>query len=170
MPKLAKSSYPEYYEVYIAQVSHEKDLIENLIETKENALTFLKSIPSNKENFANEPGKWTIKEVLQHCIDTERIFNMRALCFARNDQSALPGFEQAEYAQHAHVSERSFSLMIDEFETLRNSSIFLFESFTDEALGRIGTASNTKISVEAIGYILSGHITHHLAIIQDRYL
>ena len=131
---------------------------------------FFKAIPKEKLNFSYAPDKWTIKEVLQHIIDTERIFAYRALRFARNDQTSLPGFEVEDYIPPAKVYERPLEKMIREYTSLRIANIALFESFDDDMLQRSGIASDNKISVRVIGFKFIGHEIHHLRIIEERYL
>lgn len=115
-------------------------------------------------------GKWTLKQLIQHMTDAERIFQYRALRFARNDQTSLPGFEQDDYAEVAEVMHRQISDLLDEFRTVRQSSIVLFRNLSDEALLRTGMASGNQLSVLGVGFLIVGHQLHHLKIIRDRYL
>ena len=123
-----------------------------------------------KEDYRYAEGKWTIKELMQHIIDTERIFNYRALRFARNDELALQGFEQDDYNDVAQANSRDFKSILNEFNALRISTIMMYQSFTDEMLKRIGTASNSPMSVRALGYLSAGHTGHHIRVFQERYL
>ena len=111
-----------------------------------------------------------MKELIQHIIDTERVFSYRALCFARNDNTSLPGFDQDVFVENDNANDRNYYDLLNEMEVLRKSSIQLFKSFSDEALLRVGVASNNKMSVRALGYLFSGHQMHHLNIIKERYL
>jgi hypothetical protein len=115
------------------------------------------------------PGKWTIKDVLQHIIDTERIFAYRALRFARHDKTLLPGFEENDFAHAAEANTRSLDALLEELTTLRQSTLQLFRSFTGDMLLRTGTAFKSDISVLAIGYTLAGHQLHHLNVLEERY-
>ena len=130
----------------------------------------MSNLPEEKEEYRYSEGKWTIKELMQHSIDTERIFNYRALRFARNDQTALQGFEQDTFNDVANANSRSFQEILYEFYLLRMSTIAMYQSFDEEALKRIGTASESPMSVRALGYLTAGHLQHHLRIFQERYL
>jgi hypothetical protein len=116
------------------------------------------------------PNKWTIKQIIQHLIDTERIFQYRALRFARHDETVLPGFDEELFAQHAPVAHRTIEDLLDEFELVRKSSILLYASFDGEALDREGSSYNSTLTVGSTAYILGGHIVHHLSVIKERYL
>lgn len=115
------------------------------------------------------PGKWTTKDILQHLIDTERIFAYRALSFARGDSTILPGFEEDSYAANAHTNLRTLDDLFDEMQLVRNSTIAMYNHFTDEMMMREGTSSKKRISVLAIGFIIAGHAIHHRNIIKERY-
>ena len=115
-------------------------------------------------------GKWTIKELVQHIIDAERVLSYRALRFARRDATDLAGFEEDDYVKNSNGDTRDYNDLLVEFSAVRNATILLFNSFTDEALQRIGSASGSIISVRALGFIISGHLQHHLTIIKERYI
>ncbi|GAA4415504.1 DinB family protein [Nibrella viscosa] len=115
------------------------------------------------------PGKWTVKDILQHCIDTERILSYRALRFARNDQTPLPGFDEESFAQYTTAGERTISDLLEEFSTVRASSLALYRNFTDEMLHREGICFNKKLSVLALGFVITGHPIHHLKVLKERY-
>ena len=116
------------------------------------------------------PGKWTIRDIIQHCIDTERIMSYRALRFARNDQTPLPGFEENDYAQNTLASERTLEDLLDEYEIVRAATLAQFQNFNEEMLQRSGTASASVISAGALGFMVVGHAIHHKHVIQQRYL
>ena len=116
------------------------------------------------------PGKWTLNEVMQHIIDTERIMSYRALCFARGEGKSLPGFDENAYAALSDANDRSIASLYKEWLALRKSSIYLFESFSKEAMMRSGTANDNVLSVGALGFIILGHERHHLDVIQQLYL
>ena len=163
------SRVPEFYHGYISQVQ-ENDLMEAF---KNGTLTFtkfLESIPSSKHNYRYAEGKWTIKEVLQHIIDAERVFNYRALRFARKDPAPLPGFDENIFAANAKVEKRNWNDLLDEFKTVRRSSEQLFTSFDEEQLNATGIASNHSNYVLGFGYIIVGHSLHHMKVIKERYL
>ena len=130
----------------------------------------LPQITEEKSTYAYAPGKWTIKEVLQHLIDAERIFSYRALCFARKETVALPSFDENEYAANSKANNRSWQNIVDEFLTVRRSTLLLFESFDQEMLTHQGMAGTNLLSTEQLGFITVGHFTHHYNILSDRYL
>jgi hypothetical protein len=165
-----KNEYAPYFEQYLQLVDQEKYIVENLIESQKEFDATLRDLDSSKHNFAYEEGKWTLKELVQHTIDTERVFTYRALCFARNDKTDLPGFDQDIFTHNDNSNERKFEDLLNEMKVVRVSSIALFKSFPDEVLKRIGVASNNKMSVRALGYLFSGHQLHHLNIVKERYL
>ncbi|MCM5527946.1 DinB family protein [Parasegetibacter sp. NRK P23] len=115
------------------------------------------------------PGKWTIKDVVQHIIDNERIQAYRALRFARNDASLLPGYDEEPYAKEARAERRSLEELLEEFEVTRRSNILLFSSFTEEMLLRKGICFGKEMSVLALGFVLAGHQEHHVRIVRERY-
>lgn len=116
------------------------------------------------------PGKWTVKDILQHIIDNERIMSYRALRFARNDQTSLPGYDEESFGQFANGARRTIADLYTEYAAVRQSSIALFKSFDEEMLLRSGVCFNQTISVLALGFVLVGHATHHVNIIQERYV
>ncbi len=168
---LNKSEYNPYFQTYVSKyASQNKSIIEGLQLSNNELFGLIKELPEEKETYRYEEGKWTLKELLLHCIDTERIFNYRALRIARNDRNDLLGFDQDEFNEYANANDRTLASLVDEFNALRNSTIALFDSFEQEALMRIGKASGNPISVRAIGYIISGHLQHHLNMFRERYL
>lgn len=155
--------------VYINQVE-ETDIVKALNKSERRLMKCLKSIPHKKIDHAYADGKWTIRELLQHMIDAERVFTFRAVWFARRDPQPLPGFDEKSWAAAMDISKRNWKDMISEFKSLRKATIAMFETFTEEDLTAIGTASGNQISVTAIGFVVSGHINHHVKIINERYL
>lgn len=131
---------------------------------------FLNGIPKSKRNYRYAEGKWTVKEVLQHIIDAERIFAYRALCFARKDATPLPGFEENDYAANSKADQRKWKDIVKEFEAVRRSTETLFGSFDDEQLDTAGTSSGKSNYVMAIGFIIAGHANHHIKVTKERYL
>jgi len=131
---------------------------------------FLSGITEQQSVYAYAEGKWTIKEVLQHMIDTERIFAYRALCFARKEAASLPGFEENDYAANSGAKVRSWKSLAEEMVLLRDTTIRLFESFPAGAFEQSGIANQKPITVLAIGFIIPGHFTHHRNVIKERYL
>ncbi|AXT49911.1 DinB family protein [Aquimarina sp. BL5] len=166
---LTSGEYNPYYGVFIDQAENANILI-GLQQSKQKFIDFVNTISDEKLTYAYAEGKWTIAEVLQHIIDTERIFSYRALRFARNDKSPLIGFDQDEYVPNSNANNYSRQELIEDFEAARNNTVGLFKSFTQNMLTEIGEASGSPMSVRAIGYVLSGHQKHHLHVIKDRYL
>ncbi|MBS1517108.1 MAG: DinB family protein [Bacteroidetes bacterium] len=169
MNKSELKSVPEYFRNYIDEIE-DTELLPALI--KYGPEMFSKELHSfNKigENIYEE-NKWTLKQILQHLIDTERVFLYRALCIARNDKTPLPSFDENSYADESIPNRRSFDELITEYDTVRNSAICLFESFTEEMLLRTGLFYGKEISVEAIGFVLAAHSFHHYKVIKEKYL
>ena len=166
---LKHHEYNPYYRVYIEALG-EVDLLTTLKKQLKNFPKFIKSIPSDKLTHAYAEGKWTIAEVITHILDTERVFQYRALRFARNDQTPLPGFDQDAYVPNSAANERSIKELIKEYKAIRKSTIVLYKTFDATTLGRKGVASNSPMSVAALGFIMCGHQKHHRNIIRERYL
>ncbi len=169
LAQLKEEEYNPYYGIYIAKAEY-TNIVEGLQNGKKGFVDFVKSIPEEKLTYAYANDKWTIAEVLQHLIDTERIFTYRALRFSRKDQTPLMGFDQDNYAPNSNANHYNVSQILEDFEAVRNSSITLFRSFTDEMLCNIGQASGSPMSARAVGYILAGHQKHHFEVINERYL
>ena len=163
------STVPEFYHKYIGQVP-ENDLSEAFDRRTPLFINFLENIPGDKIDFAYAEGKWTVREVLQHIIDAERVFTYRALRFARKDATPLPSFDENLFAANARANKRIWEDLIQEFKTVRSATEWLFRSFDPEQLNATGIAGSRTISVLAIGYITAGHPLHHLQVIQQRYL
>lgn len=136
----------------------------------DSCLEFYKNIADDKLGLSYLPNKWTIKEVLIHVIDCERIFAYRALRIARNDKTSLPGFDENSFTKEVYASNRTLISILKEYTTVRNATISLFESFNEEQMLRVGIASDKTISVRAIGKIIMGHELHHIQVIKERYL
>ncbi len=168
MNPLQPNEYPAYYQPYIASVS--ADVRKEFEQQKETLFDFISNIPKEKENYAYAPEKWTVKEVIGHLLDTERIMAYRALRFARNDQHELAGFEENDYVKHSNYSDRSLESLAKEFVAIRTSNLFLFNQFTEQEWSRMGQANKNAISVRALLFILVGHINHHQKVLQERYL
>lgn len=169
MPRPDLSRVPEWYHRYINQVQ-ENELIEALEKQASSVIPFLENIPVVKRDYRYAEGKWNIKEVLQHIIDAERIFAYRALCFARKEATPLPGFDENSYADNSKAAKRDWNDLMEEFKIVRRSTQILFGSFDDEQMETTGTASGNLIYVMAIGFIIAGHLNHHVTIIKERYL
>ena len=159
---------PDYFEKYINEV----DDIEINDALRKYGTELLKNYRQQLIHTGNKiyaEDKWTVKEIIQHLIDCERIFCYRALAFARKDQTNLPGFEEDDYADASKPDDRSIDELLSDFEASRNSTIKMFESFNDKMLMNHGICNNTKISVLAIGYVIAGHTLHHLKVMHSKY-
>lgn len=167
---LDSTEYNAYYGNYISLVSADTSLIENLKIGEKKTLRFFKSIPEDKLKYAYEEGKWTILDVLLHIIDTERIFAYRALRIARGDKKELVGFDQDEYIGPAKANTRSLESLLNEYMSVRRSTVCLFEVLDNESLKRMGTAGMSPLSARAAGFVIAGHEIHHANIIEERYL
>jgi uncharacterized damage-inducible protein DinB len=160
---------PPFYKGYVDNVK-DMDMLEALRHSSVLTLKLILAIPENRGEYRYQEGKWSIKEVLAHMLDVERIMAYRALRFARNDKTDLPGFEENDYAPEANAHARSIQQFAEEMERLRFTTIDLFKSLTPEMLQREGTANKNKLSVLNLGYIIPGHETHHRNILTERYL
>ncbi len=154
---------------YIAKVG-ETDLIEELEISVHRLIRFVQEIPMDKFDYRYAAGKWTIKDILQHLIDAERVFSYRALRIARNDKSPSASFEQNDYTVEAHATTRSIKSLLTELAVVRQSTLSLFSSLNEEELKRMGTAAERPISVRALGFVIIGHQNHHQQIFAERYL
>jgi hypothetical protein len=166
---LHTNEYVPYQMNYIKLVS-EQNIVKGLIDQKEEMIHFFKSIPVFKQEYSYEEGKWPIKDVLLHLIDAERIFAYRALRIARNDSTALPGFDENAFVISANANERDFESLLKEYISVREATLSLFENFSATDLLKLGTASGASVSVRGIGYCLLGHELHHKQVIIERYL
>ncbi|GAA4271777.1 DinB family protein [Aquimarina gracilis] len=169
LAQLNEGEFHPYYGAYISKAKH-IDVVKGLHHGKKEFVDFVNSIPQEKFTYAYADEKWTIAEVLQHLIDAERVFAYRALRFARNDKTSLMGFEQDDYVPNSNANNYSKEELIADFEAVRNSSITLFKSFTNEMLLRVGEASSSAMSTRAVGYVLAGHQAHHFEVLKERYL
>ena len=146
----------------------------SLVEVQQVHPAFIKAsileIPGEKADYRYAPDKWTIKELLQHMIDTERVFSYRALRISRNDATPLAGFDENHFAANAPVNHRKWEDLVKEFLLLREATDLMIQSFQDHQLNLVGNASNTKISLKALCFIIYGHNLHHLRILRERYL
>ncbi|TCJ19237.1 DinB family protein [Flaviaesturariibacter flavus] len=160
---------PEYYHRYVRQVE-DLDLEAALRSRRDAILPVLRTLPDQQWDFAYAAGKWTIKELVLHIIDAERIFAYRALRFSRQDSTPLPSFDENRFAEKSEAGRRSPSSLLRELETVLDSTDTLFEGFSAEQLNQEGVASNNPVYVRGIAYIICGHILHHVGILKERYL
>ena len=167
---LKPNEYNPYYETYISQVSDETTLIDGLEKDKKMIIDFFSSLPKDKLEYRYQPEKWTIKELFQHIIDTERIFMYRLLRIARKDNTPLCGYEQDDYVVPSEANKKSMTNLLDEFIATRLYSLNLVSSISDENLKHLGNASDSPVSARACAFILLGHSIWHINIIKERYL
>ena len=170
IPKPAPNEYAPYARMYVDLVPTDGHILLHLSDNFKAAQQLVGTLSEAQLLHSYAPGKWTIKEVLVHIVDDERIYAYRAMCFARGEQTPLPGFEQEDYAANSGANERSMEGIMEEYEAVRRSTVALFNSFTDEALSRWGTANNHKCTVRGLLYHLAGHELHHLNLIRSKYL
>ena len=163
------TDYAPFYETYVSLVKSD-DIKQALSASLAEMENFLQSVPENKSDHAYAENKWTVKQVLQHTIDAERVFAYRAMCIARGEEQSLPSFDENQYAEHAAVEHRSLNGLKEEMILLRKATVALFENFTDSMLQVKGIASNKSITVLSLGYITVGHWLHHQRILAERYL
>ncbi len=166
---LHSDEFAPFYETYINRVGAQS-LKEGLKESGQKTYDFLNSISAEKYNYAYAEGKWTIKELVQHIIDTERVFTYRALRIARQDKTPLVGFNENDFALNSDANRRTKDEFLAEYKVMRDSTVILFNSFTEKMLLSKGIASDSPLSVRASGFITIGHEIHHCNIIKERYL
>ena len=160
---------PEYFHNYINQVE-EGSLDQAFRKQGSSMIRFFEGIPENKIDYRYAEGKWTIREMLQHIVDAERVFGYRALCFARKDSTPLPSFDENVYADNSKADKRDWNELVDELRVVRHGTELLFDSFDEDQLESEGTASGKHNYVRGIGFIIVGHVNHHIKIIKERYL
>lgn len=167
---LESSEYIPYFKNYINQVEEEFGLIEGLELGFKSLYSFYESIPEGKHKFSYVEGKWTVKEIISHLIDTERVFCYRAMRFARKDNTPLAGFDENNYAMYSGANKRSMMSLLKEYKVVRQSTIALFKSFDNDMLMSRGVAGGGEVTVRALGFLIIGHEKHHSNVIRERYL
>lgn len=168
--QLESNEYAPYYDAYIKEIDPTYSLVEELEISVHNFVHFVRDIPMDKYDYRYAEGKWTIKDIIQHLIDSERVFAYRALRFSRGDTTVLPGFEENSYADNAHGDNRSINDLLTEMSALRHANIMFFKSLNENDLIKTGTASGYTVSVRALGFLIIGHQNHHMKIFRERYL
>jgi uncharacterized damage-inducible protein DinB len=168
--KPTDSEYPPYAHIYIDLLPDDGLILQHLAENLEATRNLVASLPEARLLHRYAPGKWTIKEILTHLIDDERIYVYRALRFARNDSAELSGFDQDHYALHSGANQRTIDDLLDEFSLVRRSTIAFFNSLDAASLLRSGIADGKRASVRALAYHIAGHEIRHLNVIRERYL
>lgn len=169
MLKPAKGTYPPYYETYIDAVKSD-NILEDLLTEHLETIDLITSLDEETLQYRYDTGKWTIREIIQHLIDSERVFSYRALRFARNDKTELPGYDENFYVENSVAVFRDINDMTRELSVVRASTIELFKSFNEAVLDRKGIANGKEISVRALMYATLGHEIHHRRIIEEKYV
>jgi DinB superfamily len=164
-----KTEYAAYYETYVSLVE-ESDILSAMRNQADELREIFSQMSDEKGLYRYAEGKWSIKELLGHLIDGERIFAYRALRFARADKTELPGFDQDPYIENANFDAVKLQDLLDEMLFLRKANTLFFNNLDEESWNRTGVASENEISVRALAYILVGHIRHHVKILKERYL
>jgi uncharacterized damage-inducible protein DinB len=162
--------FPPYAIMYIGLLPGDGLLLEHLKENFSAIKKLILSLPEEKLLYRYAKDKWTIKEIIVHIIDDERIYAYRALRFARNDKTELPGFDQDDYVLSSRANQRSIENILEEYEAVRHATIALFNGLPEDSFLRMGTANNNKVTVRALAYHIAGHELHHMNIIKEKYL
>lgn len=168
--KPRQGEFPPYAIMYIKLLPDDGLLLQHLADNLEMVKGFVSTLSDKQLLYRYAENKWTIKEILVHIIDDERIYAYRALCFARNEKTSLPGFEQDDYVLYSNANDRTIEDIMEEYESVRHATITLFKSFDNAALLREGTANENKATVRALGYHIAGHELHHINVIKEKYL
>ena len=162
------TDFEKYIQRYLDLIPSE-NLLEELKSVGEKTVSLYSYLTEEQSKFAYTEGKWTLKEVLLHLSDTERVFQYRILAFARGEKSELPGFDEESYAANSFANERSLESLLKEYQLVRQSSLILLETLSPKVLNNIGTANGNQISAETIGKLIVGHNIHHLNMVEERY-
>ena len=163
------NEYPASYEAYIKAVGNQ-DIMRKLKNQLNEIDDFLAEIPEEKYDYAYAEGKWTVKQVIGHLIDTERVMAYRAMRIARNDETPLPGFDQDAYANNLDVAKRSYMDLVDELLLMRQANLYFYKSLTESDYKKKGTVSDHVLSVGALLYVIGGHVEHHFKVLKEKYL
>lgn len=169
MNRPAESEYAPYYQGYIDQVS-ESDILPVLRAQMDELDVLLGRVESHQERFRYADGKWSIREIVGHLIDGERVFGYRVFCIARGEQQNLPGFDQDDYMVTAHYDQIDLEDLISELRLIRLGNIAMVRTFDEEAWSRVGIANNNPVSVRALVFIIAGHVRHHMNVLREKYL
>ena len=169
MNRPEETEYAPYYQSYVEQVS-ESDIMAVLRGELDDLDVLLGRVPAEKETYAYAEGKWTVREIIGHLIDGERVFGYRALCIARGEKQNLPGFDQNDYMLTAPYSHIELEDLLSELRLVRLSNIAMFRSLDEEAWNRVGTANGNEITLRALAFIMAGHVRHHMNVLKERYL
>lgn len=163
------SEYPIYFETYVSKVP-EEDILPVLEAQPDELAASLAGLPEAAGGFRYAPDKWTIREVIGHLVDTERVMAYRALCFARGEQEGLPAFDENRYVENANFEERTLADLLAEFRAVRQANVLLFRHLAPGVWARKGTANNRTLTVRALAWVMAGHVRHHVGVLEERYL
>jgi uncharacterized damage-inducible protein DinB len=161
--------YVPFHETYISKIG-DGNILDILQSQQESTYALFKGLPADKALYAYAEGKWTVKQALGHMIDTERVMTYRAMRFARNDDTQLPGFDQDEYVLNSRHNQFDLADMAEEFRLLRMANLHFFKSLNAEEKQRYGLASGNRVTVNALMYIVAGHEAHHMWLFKEKYL
>ncbi len=167
--KPASTDHPAYYSNYIRLVQQD-NVVDALLAARKEMLAALKNIPAGLEEHAYAEGKWTVKQVFLHCVDTERVFAYRAMSFARGEAQKLPSFDENVYADNSNAHLRSLADIAEEYDAVSQANIIMFRAFPASVLGAAGEMALGRATVNAIGFTMAGHVLHHLTVLRERYL
>ncbi|HUR34432.1 MAG TPA: DinB family protein [Vicinamibacterales bacterium] len=162
------SEYPSFFSGYVDRVP-ELDVVAAMRAQIDSLRRLPTVVPIERETYAYGPDKWTIRQLVGHVGDAERVFSFRALCFSRADQNALPGFDENTYVGHSRFNERPLLDLVDELTLLRSANVRMFAALNEQQWGSTGTANGKPISVLALAFVMVGHVRHHLAVLRDKY-
>lgn len=162
--------YPPYFEKYLSNIPADAEAYDLFTQSNFDTIDLVTSVDGETLEYRYAEGKWNIPEILQHLMDSERVFSYRALRIARGDKSENPGYDENVYAANSHASERNIMDMVREFSLLRASTIELFKSFNEEDLQQVGFANGYQVTPAALAYAIIGHERHHISVIEDKYL
>jgi len=169
MARPAIGTYSPGFATYIQKVQ-ETDIFEALKNQQETVNHFFQNIPEEKHGYAYAPGKWTLKDMMQHLIDSERVINYRSLCFARQERSSLPSFDEDLYAANANAKTRTWESLCNELKAVREGTNYLYQSFNEDMLVLEGVANNNTATALSMGFATVGHLYHHVYVIETKYL
>lgn len=163
------SEYTAAFGTYVGKVP-ENDPLPVLAAQPAELRALLAPVTADRETYRYAPGKWSVREVVGHIIDSERVFAFRALAFARGEAAPLPGFDENDYARNAGADERPLSELLDELEAIRRGNVLFLRALSDEAWSRVGTANGKPVTVRALAFVMAGHVRHHAGVLKERYL
>jgi hypothetical protein len=164
----SNTEYASFYAGYVGQIT-EEDVLPVLEEQIAQMRQLAETLPADKEGYRYAPGKWSVREVVGHLTDAERVFGYRALCIGRGDQTPLPGFDENAYMETAGFDQRTLADLVDELAHVRRANLAMLRHLGEDGWARVGTANANPISVRALAYIMAGHLRHHLNVLRERY-